>query len=202
VEFVASRSSTGVSTSYTFSNVPLGVYEASRIIVLSVHWYRNGTASTLSSASVGGDTTTSRVATSSLADTGFVQVALLTAAPTGVSGTISLTFGSTLTAGGCVIGVWALYDATSAVPVDTASSDINGTFVLSAQPADFIVAAAAGAYSGSATSWVNATENFDTVNSQFLASAAQRETTASGDPGIDFNMNVSSTTVGVAAVWR
>jgi hypothetical protein len=204
-DFVASRSSTSILSSYTFTNVPLGYYDPTRIIVLSVHHYKRDTFSILNSASVGGVSTTSRVATNRLvvgASGSYVFSDLRTAAPTGVSGSISLSFSRSLDYG-CVIGVWALYNVGSATPVSTSNDNDDGTFVLSAQPNDLVIAAATGVYDGTATTWVNATENFDIVTSRMLSSGAQREVFSAGDPGVNFGMNVGfAIPVGVAGVWR
>ena len=204
-EFVASRSSTSILSSYTFTDVPLGYYDPTRIIVLSVHWFRFDTSSPLNSASVGGVSTTSRISTSRVVTGGsgsLVYSDLRTAAPTGTTGTISLSFTRSLNYG-CVVGVWALYNVGSETPVSTSVADTDGLFTLSAQPNDLVVAAATGVYDGTATTWVNATENFDIVTSRMLSSGAQRDVFSAGDPGVDFGMNVGSATpVGVAGVWR
>jgi len=205
VNFVASDSSSAALSSYTFTNVPLGYYDPTRIIVLSVHWFKYDTSSPLNSAIVDGVSTTSQISTVRTVAGGsgsLVYADLRTAAPTGTTGTVSLSFTRGLTYG-CSIGVWALYNIGSATPVLTSIADTGGTFAVSCQPDDLIVAAATGVYDGSATTWVNATENFDIVTSRLLSSGAQREVFSAGDPGIDFGMNVvSATPVGVAAVWR
>jgi hypothetical protein len=204
-ELVASRSSTSILSSYTFTDVPLGYYDPTRIIVLSVHWFRFDTSSPLNSASVGGASTTSRVSTFRIVTGGsgsLVYSDLRTAAPTGTTGTISLSFTRSLNYG-CAVGVWALYNVGSETPVATNVADTNGLFTLSAQPNDLVIAAATGVYDGTATTWVNATENFDIVTSRMLSSGAQRDVFSAGDPGVDFGMNVvSATPVGVAGIWR
>jgi hypothetical protein len=204
-DFVAVRSSASALSSYTFTNVPLGYYEPSRVIVLSVHWFRFDTSATLNSASVGGASSTSEVLASRVVTGGsgsLVYCNLRTATPTGETGDISLSFSRSINYG-CVVGVWALYGVSSEIPISVDIADSNGTFSLSAQPNDLIIAAATGVYDGSATSWVNASENFDTVTSRMLSSAAKLEVTSAGDPGIDFDMNVLlAIPVGAAALWR
>lgn len=208
--FVASRSSTSaVSTTYTFTNVPLGYYDPTRIIVLSVHHYKRDTSSYLNSASVGGVSATSRVSLTGyvpVASGSFVYCNLLTAAPTGATGTVSLTF-STIPGYGCAIGVWALYNVSSATPVSTSTAGgfeaTDYDFVLSAQPNDLVIAAASGVLGGTATTWTNATENFDIINaSNLVSSGAQRDVFVAGDPGVSFLISSNSTKVGVAGVWR
>jgi len=204
-EFVASRSSLNNGlTTYTFADVPLGYYDPTRIIVLSVHWFRRDTTAFLNSATVGGSSTTSRVSTSRLvygASGSYVYCNLGTAAPTGTTGTISLSFNIGLNYG-CAIGVWALYNVGSSTPVATNVANNSGLFTLSAQPNDLIIAAATSVYYGTSTTWTNATENFDVINSFMLSSGAQREAIVAGDPAISFTMNSDSTPVGVAGIWR
>ena len=205
-DFVASRSSENNGlTTYTFADVPLGYYDPTRIIVLSVHWYRYDTSASITSATVGGSSTTSRASTSRLVYGGsgsYVYCDLRTAAPTGATGNISLSFNRGLNYG-CVIGVWALYNVGSATPVATNVANTSGLFTLSAQPNDLVVAAATSVYYGTNTTWTNATENFDVINtSLMLSSGAQREALVAGDPAISFTMNSDSTPVGVAGVWR
>jgi hypothetical protein len=203
-EFVASRSSTSILSSYTFTDVPLGYYDPTRIIVLSVHWYRYDTSAFINSATVGGSSTTSRVSTSRLVYGGsgsYVYCDLRTAAPTGATGTVSVVFNRGLNYG-CAIGVWALYNVGSETPVATNVANTSGLFTLSAQPNDLVIAAATSVYYGTNTTWTNATENFDVTNNLMLSSGAQREALVAGDPAISFTMNSDSTPVGVAGIWR
>jgi hypothetical protein len=203
-DFVASRSSTAVSSSYTFTGVPLGYYDPTRIIVLSVHWYKYDTSAFINSATVDGSSTTSRVSTSRLVYGGsgsYVYCDLRTAAPTGTTGTVSVVFNRAIDYG-CAIGVWALYNVGSVTPVATNVANTSGLFTLSAQPNDLVIAAATGVYYGTNTTWTNATENFDVTNNLMLSSGAQREALVAGDPAISFTMNSDSTPVGVAGIWR
>jgi hypothetical protein len=202
--FVASRSSATNTGTFTFTDVPLGYYDPTRIIVLSIHWYEYDTSAAITSATVGGSSTTSRVSTSRLVYGGsgsYVYCDLRTAAPTGTTGTISLSFNRAINYG-CAIGVWALYNVGSATPVATNVANTSGLFTLSAQPNDLVVAAATSVYYGTNTTWTNATENFDVTNSLMLSSGAQREALVAGDPAISFTMNSDSTPVGVAGIWR
>ena len=203
--FVASRSSSSRLSSYTFTNVSLGYYDPTRIIVLSVHYFQRDTTVTLNSASVGGASTTSQISTNRLvygASGSYVYCNLRTAAPTGATGTVSLSFSASAYYG-CAIGVWALYNVGSATPIATDVANTSGLFTFSAQPDDLIVAAATSVYYGTNTTWTNATENFDVINSSLmLSSAAQKQAIVAGDPAISFTMNSDSTPVGVAGIWR
>jgi hypothetical protein len=202
--FVASRSSTTNTGTFTFTDVPLGYYDPTRIIVLSVHWYEFDTTAFITSATVGGNSTTSRVSTSRLVygkSGSYVYCDLRTVVPTGATGTVSLQFNRGIDYG-CAIGVWALYNVGSETPVATNVANTSGLFTLSAQPNDLVIAAATSVYYGTSTTWTNATENFDVTNSLMLSSGAQREALVAGDPAISFTMNSDSTPVGVAGVWR
>jgi hypothetical protein len=201
--FVASRSSTTNTGTFTFTDVPLGYYDPTRIIVLSVHWYEYDTSAAITSATVGGNSTTSRVSNFGVTYGGsgsLYYCDLRTVVPTGATGTVSLQFNRAINYG-CAIGVWALYNVGSATPVAT-NVDASGLFTLSVQPNDLVIAAATSVYYGTNTTWTNATENFDVTNSLMLSSGAQREALVVGDPAISFTMNSDSTPVGVAGVWR
>lgn len=204
--FTQSSSSSVAASSYTFSNVSLGVYDPTRVIVLAVHWFRYDTSASLSSATIGANATTSRVSTSRLVTGGsgsYVYCALRTVVMTGTSANVSLTFNIALNYG-CAIGVWALYNVGSSVPVDTDTADTNGLFALSVQPDDLVIAAATAVYDQTSATWVNATENYEAVTSRMLSTGANRQPFITGDPGVDFNINYASNAipVGVAGVWR
>lgn len=206
VSFREVRSSTNISTSYSFSNVSLGVYDPTRVIVLAVHWYKYDTASSLSSATIGGNATTSRVSTSRSVTGGsgsFVYCALRTVVMTGTSATVSLSFSTSLNFG-CSIGVWALYNVGSQVPVATDNADSSGLFVLSAQPEDIIIGAATAVYDQTSATWTNATENYEAVTSRMISTGAQRQSLITGDPSVSFTISHASNAVpvGVAGVWR
>ena len=203
-EFVASRSSATNTFTFTFTDVPLGYYDPTRIIVLSIHWYEYDTSAAITSATVGGGSTTSRISTvrGTYGGSGsFYYCDLRTTAPTGTTGTISLSFNRNINYG-CAIGVWALYNVGSETPVATNVANTSGLFTLSAQPNDLVIAAATSVYYGTNTNWTNATENFDVTNSLMLSSGAQREALVAGDPAISFTMNSDSIPIGVAGIWR
>lgn len=204
-DFVAVRSDGTNTGSFFFSNVPFGVFDPTRIIVIAIHWYEFDTSASITSLTVGGLSTTTRVSTSRLVAGGsgsYVYCSMNTVKPTGTTGNVSLSFNRAINYG-CVVGLWALYNVGSVVPVDTSIADGDGTFSLSAQPSDLVVAAATGVYDGSSTSWTNASENYDSITVRMLSSGAQREMLTTGDPGINFSMPVvSGVPVGVAGVWR
>lgn len=205
-DFLGYRSSVVNTNSFSFSNVPFGIADPTRVIVATLHWYKFDTSASLSSFSIGGTSPTTRASASRSVPGGsgsFIYTVLCTAQPTGTSGTVSVSFNRAVNYG-CVVGLWALYNINSSTPVDVdaiGSSLGAGTFTLTAQSGDLVVAGAVGVYDGTGTTWTNASENYDVVSSRMLSSGAQREATAPGDPNVGFSMNAGQV-IGVAGVWR
>lgn len=152
--FLGTRTSSSIANSYSFSGVPLGTSDPTRIIVVSVGWYKFDTSATLNSCTVAGTSTTSRRASSLLVTGGsgsYVYADLRTAAPSGTTGTVSLSFNNSLNYG-VTIGLWALYNVSSAVPVDTSATGSGSFSGLTANADDVLIAASNYVYDGSGTS--------------------------------------------------
>lgn len=202
--YVAGASSTSITNSYTFSGLNFGVYDPTRVLVLAIHWYKFDTSSLLNSSTIGGSSSTSVASGSRLVSGGsgsYVYTALRRSSVTGSSGSVSLSFTTNLNYG-CRIGLWALYNVNSATPVDT-DSTTSGSFNLTTQPGDLVIAAATSVYDGTSFTWTNATEDYDGGNSRMRSSGASRESLVNGDPSISYTENSSGGgDLGIAAVWR
>jgi hypothetical protein len=165
-------------TTYNFATVNFGAADATRRIVIAVHW---GAAlnRTLNSASIGGVGATTHIDALASAST---RVAIISAlVPTGTSGTVSLTFSGACAQ--CAIGTYRALNETSASPTDTANdlTVASGlvTDTINVPTNGWVVAGASFEVGGATTTtWTGVTETYDIV---------------AGDSGIIFKTGGSQT---------
>lgn len=122
-----SSSSTDQS-SYSFTNQSFGAAETNRVVIAFCHGARQGTAQTISSATIGGVSATILKQTPSGGT--YTSTAIIGATvPTGTSGTVALTYSGSLF--GCGISVMSLRNvqSLSAASSDSFSTTTSGTSI-------------------------------------------------------------------------
>lgn len=193
---------------FTFSNQDIGYIDPSRVIVVAVHYYEYDTSTSISSFTINGTAAPQRVVTARAVSGGsgsFVYTSLHSlSVPTSTTATIIVNFNRTINYG-CRIGVWSLYNVSSAVPVATDSSTDTSSLDINVQPNDVGVVATTGVYGVGSFTWTNATERYDvnqaanltSSGADFLALATEtpRSVTAT-------STGVTQGTANCAAVWR
>ena len=205
------RTQTGFSantSSFSFVSQNIGYVDPTRVIVVAVHYYEYDTSATITSLTINGTSAPQRILRSRLVSGGsgsFVYTALHSlAVPTATTATIAITFNRAIDYG-CRIGVWSLYNVSSAVPVATDSSNDTSSLDINVQPNDVGVVATTGVYGVGSISWTNATERYDVVQASnlttsgadFLALTTQtpRSVTAT-------STGVTQGTSNCIAIWR
>lgn len=147
---------------YTFTSAAIGVADASRRVVVAVHWGQATNNRTLSSATIGGIAATIH---SQSNPANLASVAIISAlVPTGTTATIVINFSGS--ADRCKIGVFRAVNETSASPSDTqvdTSFTSNALSVSLTVPNDaWVVAASTNATgSGITHTWTGVTEQYD-----------------------------------------
>jgi len=205
------RTQTGLganTSSFSFASQNIGYVDPTRVIVVAVHYYEYDTSAFITSLTINGTSAPQRILRSRLVSGGsgsFVYTALHSlAVPTATTATIAITFNRAIDYG-CRIGVWSLYNVSSAVPVATDSSNDTSSLDINVQPNDVGVVATTGVYGVGSISWTNATERYDVVQASnlttsgadFLALTTQtpRSVTAT-------STGVTQGTSNCIAIWR
>ena len=205
------RTQTGLganTSSFSFAGQNIGYVDPTRVIVVAVHYYEYDTSAIITSLTVNGTSAPQRILRSRLvagASGSYVYTALHSlAVPTATTATIAITFNRAIDYG-CRIGVWSLYNVSSAVPVATDSSNDTSSLDINVQPNDVGVVATTGVYGVGSISWTNATERYDVVQvnnlttsgADFLALTTQtpRSVTAT-------STSVTQGTSNCMAIWR
>jgi hypothetical protein len=158
VTFTDSSVNGSALTTYTFATQALGTAAAGRVIVVGVGG--GGQTRTVSSMTIGGTSATFIIRAAGTNETAELWYAVVAA---GTTGDVVVTWSGAQD--GCGIGVWAVYDATSA-PHDS-SSDNNSdpaTATTFDVPASGVAVGYVFQRTGSSTyTWTNLTERFDEV---------------------------------------
>jgi hypothetical protein len=160
--------STDYGSGTTISNsINFGSEGASRVIVCAVHWAEGGFHRSLSSATIGGVSATIHVQKGhSGGATGLGAAIISAAVPSGTSGSVSVTFSSSIT--DCLVAAYRVNSMSiSATGSDEAQATTQQLSVTIATPADgIIIAAYTGSTNtvGTGVSWTGVTEQYDTAN--------------------------------------
>lgn len=193
---------------FNFNFINIGFVDPTRVIVVAVHYYEFDTSVNINSLTINGTSAPQRVVQSRAVSGGsgsFVFTSLHSlAVPTSTTAGISITFSRSIDYG-CRIGVWSLYNVSSAVPVATDSSTDTSSLDINVQPNDVGVVATTGVYGSGSFTWTNATERYDAVQaSNLTSSGADFFALATETP-----RSVTATSTGVtqgtancAAIWR
>jgi hypothetical protein len=201
----------GPSTTFTFTDVPFGNADTSRLVVVYIHATGTATATTIDSATIGGVSATKVVEANSSAQ---IRSAAIFAAlvPTGASGSVSVTY-STSVSITPYLASYSIYDLSSHTATDTAvfNVDLNSqspsadvTFTRSAGGVFIAGYNAGGVDAGTTHTWTNATEDLDTLNGTSSFTVASGQDTPSGDltvsvTGTDTLVNRPNL---ILAAWR
>ena len=170
---------------FNFSSVDIGFPDPTRVVVIGLSYYEFDTSAIVTGMAIGGVLGTAvpqRVISIRAVPGGsgsFVYSALHSVAlPSSSTETISITFNRAINYG-CEIGVWALYNVSSAIPVsvvtNTGADDETVNLNANTQANDHGVGVATGVYniSGLANfSWGNASERYDLSRSNMVRSGA------------------------------
>lgn len=139
---------------YTFSSQPFGSASSDRIVIVSVLGY-GGSASTISSVTIGGVSATIIRQQS----TGTTTLGIAAAAvPTGTTGNVVAVFSATK--GDCAIAVWSGTGQITAAGVASGSNTDLSEITLASEVGGFVVAVCMN-INNRTTTWTGATENFD-----------------------------------------
>lgn len=192
---------TSNSTTYNFSSVSFGAESATRQIIVGIVGVVNSNQS-ISSVTIGGVSATQVVQASN----GGQPLGLYIANPTGTSGTVSVTFSTTMFR--AHIGVWRMVAANSATAEDTISLGGGSTGLqtgtIDHSAGGVIIAYGIGNNTGN-HGWTGVNEDFDTtVESLHAVSGASIQLSTSGTGRtITANPGSGSSVYGlVAASWR
>lgn len=205
------RTQSGINlntSTFNFLNQNIGFVDPTRVIVVAVHYYEYDTSTRITSFTINGISAPERVVRSRAVSGGsgsFVYTALHSlAVPTGTTANINLTFVNNINYG-CRIGVWSLYNVSSAVPVVTDSSTDTSSLDINVQPNDVGVVATTGVYGSGSFTWTNATERYDVVQATNLTSSGAdflALTTQTPRSITATSTGVTQGTANCAAVWR
>lgn len=214
VTFITNVGSSSNTSSFTFADTPLGAPDSTRLVVLTLSYYKFDTTTDVNSCTVAGVATTRiiRNSRSISAGTGsFVYSEIRSVVlPTSVSsGTIQISFSNSVNRG-CEIGVFTLENLQSQTPVITVNDDASAgnpaDLSVNVQPQDVAIAISSGVFSSvsDATSWSGATEAYDTTRgaSELSRSGAYFQATATQSPRPVSVTNPSAATTNALALWR
>lgn len=179
-------------TTYTFASQNIGAASATRNVVVAV-LIGSTSSRTISSVTIGGVTATVVPNGQAITQSFFYRLAFYVAAvPAGTTASIVVTASGACNFGS-LVGVWALYDLSSPVAVDSDGVTVAGTNTLNVPSVNTSAGGpllAASAYysttGATSQSWTNATERSDVSTLSAIppfeigASAADANTSGAG----------------------
>lgn len=180
-------------TTYTFSSQNLGATASDRFIICAITGRSSdGSARTLSSATIGGVTATINC---QINNSGSMSAIVAASVPTGTTGDVVLVFSSTMTDANI-----ALYRATglsSATAIDTGTSSADpGTDTLTIKSGGVLVGIATDDDGTHTCTWTGLTENYDS------ATAGGRDFSGAMAENSSVPNVVISTNLSVTADWN
>jgi hypothetical protein len=190
-------------TTYNFASQNFGDEDATREIVVTVHWYGLTGASALNSASIGGVSATIHVQNNDDLGGAFVGSAIISASvPTGTSGTISVTFSAQCL--GAAIGAYRVINLSSTTPHHTASDDDDVINMSLNIPENGVLVACAMFETAGVVATSGMTEDFDATLESAVQYVGGSGTGLSQETGraLSFDGAVGPNgAAGVAASW-
>lgn len=174
LNFLQATDDTANATTYTFSSQNLGTAATDRNIIVAVGSKKAGSATTISSVTIGGvSATILKQDYNSSNNTSITGVAMATV-PTGTTGDIVVTFSDSMLR--ARIGVWS-YNG-SLTLLDSGSSTATApTYDINVGKDGFVIATSASGTSTS-TTWTELTEKYDGVIESYATfSGASKEYT-------------------------
>lgn len=214
VTFITNVGSSSNTSSFTFADTPLGAPDSTRLVVLTLSYYKFDTTTDVNTCTVAGVATTRIIRNSRAIDAGtgsFLYSEIRSVVlPTSVSsGTIQVSFNNSVNRG-CEVGVFTLQNLQSQTPVTTitgnAAAGNSVNLSVNVQPEDVAIAISSGVFSSvsNATSWTGATEAYDTTRgtSELSRSGAYFQATATQSPRSVSVTNSSAAITNILALWR
>lgn len=203
VAFVAATASSSDLTTYTFSSHAIGTASATRYIVVGVSVRASTTSALTSSVTVGGNSATKIKELNNTTNNCCSASLHIIAVASGTTADIVVTHSRSAIATG--IGVWAVYDVSSATPTDSASttSDSSGNLNCDTTIGDVIIGCAVSAGTPT-TTWTGATEDYDQAMDAYVMHGASAVADATASPRTitcDW-VGTSTAPVAVAVVLR
>lgn len=169
---------TGNRTSFTFNSVNIGQPGGSRVVVVLIYAQRGLSDGGVSSVTIAGVTASSARAQGT-ADTLGISIYYARVPSEATTGSISISFGAGKN--NCTIGVYSLYNLSSATPSGTGSDTGGGTLSLDFGAGGGIAIAAVGSNDNITTTWSGLTENYDfTVESGLRSGASLQQPPSAG----------------------
>lgn len=197
----ANAKDTNALTTYTFSSQSFGPADSTRQITVAI-WMFAGGAASVSSVTIGGVSAT--LITSALPVTNVGVYLYKAAVPTGTSGSVVVTFSTTIAT--CAISVYSVLNANttvSATATDTTLSgnDLSASLAIPAHGG--AIACAQGITTGSFdVTWANITERYDTQGGATTNgfSSASKEVNVAETPTITATIAATASFSSLAAV--
>lgn len=162
-----------------WNGVSIGTAAANRKIVLVNCCRDSSSTSTISSQTIGGNTTTDSITVSSASDRTSIRILDLT---TGTTANFVTTIGGTGSMLRLGVGVWALYGAGSSTPSDTDSSTTDAGSVTLTVPAKGVAVGGSVSAAGVSCTWTGLTERYDgAIETTIIHTGADLNSNAGGD---------------------
>lgn len=201
IGYVTEAGSPSNLTTYTFSGTSIGAASADRVVIVAVAGM-TGSARTISSVTIGGNTATVAVTQASTSGTGTRIGLYYLAVPAGTTADIVVTFSGAMAS--CRIAVFAMTGHTSGTPAATgADGSGSTTFNPNCNVVTGDVLICASLADGSGVAWTNATEQSDGVTEENNLSTAKYTATSSETPRTITAVHTgASLGCAVSAAWR
>lgn len=188
-------------TTYTFAATSIGTAAADRVVIVAAGG-ASGSARTISSVTIGGNTATVAVTQASTSGVGVRCGLYYLAVAAGTTADIVVTFSGSMAS--CRIATFAMTGHTSAIPAATgADGSGSTTFDPNCNVTTGDVLISMSVADGSAVAWTGATEQSDGVTEQTNLSTAKYIATSTQTPRtIQAVHTGASLGCAVSAAWR
>jgi hypothetical protein len=197
--YLAAASNANDLSTYTFASQSLGASASNRTILIGVHGRASGgTAYTIDSVTVAGESADPVVALFQFGTNSLVAALYAVDLPTGTTGDVVVTFSRAQLR--AAIGLWRATDIDYAAPHDTGSSSANSpTDTLNVVAGGFAIGVASV---GAGVTWTNLDEDYDlTVETFFGATGASIDTPSTTSTTFTASGSASGEESGVFASW-
>lgn len=195
IAFVANTEDLTNATVYTFSGASLGTEASNRKIVVSVTSLTS--ADTVSTLTVGGNSASVVIATSTSGTNEMIAELWQLALAAGTTGDIVVTM-TGAGAAHCGIGVWAVYGAAAAA-FDTGTSAADPLVDTLNIPGGGVAIGIAASEAVNATfAWTNLTEDFDNLLDSNASESAANDVFNSTKTGLSITANPTGNTLALA----
>lgn len=191
ISFISQAEITADQASYSFTSQSIDAADATRRVVVAVHWMYAGagTDTVLNSATIGGVAATIHVQTNNGTSSSPDGIAIISAlVPTGTTATIDLTFNATCSR--AYIGVYSALNEAGSSPTATASDNtLTGSTLnlnLNVTAGGWLMAAVTESSNLTPTNtWTGVSENYDLTSTEIagrIFSSGHTSGSAGGTP--------------------